>query len=124
MRLSLLNNCACCAVFPACLMTHPDTRRHVLSPCLRTLLPFVLMQSPVPLKLIDMPGHVAISSMSPPDPVNGNNTLATYRYTTLTAWTLGVGVGHARQADLCLAAQLRLCAAILWFLCGISLPLT
>lgn len=40
-----------------------------------------VMQSPMPLKLLDMPGHVAISSMSPPDPANGNATLATYRYT-------------------------------------------
>lgn len=38
------------------------------------------LQSPVPLKLLDMPGHVAISSLSPPNPVNGNATLATYRY--------------------------------------------
>jgi hypothetical protein len=43
------------------------------------------LQSPVPLKLLDMPGHVAISSISPPDPASGNATLATYRLVMMVA---------------------------------------
>lgn len=45
------------------------------------LLPCVVpvLQSTVPLTLLDLPGNVAILSRSPPDTAAGNATLATYR---------------------------------------------